>query len=109
VGYAQIVLGDEIEIPTLHGTEKIRIPAGTESDSRLKLKGKGLIDPGTGTRWDQIIKLKLHVPHHLGPEQRKIMEQLFEIERLEKTKTGGSKKQSGIFDRLKGAFSNPEG
>ncbi|MEI6157750.1 MAG: molecular chaperone DnaJ, partial [Atribacterota bacterium] len=51
VGYAQIVLGDEIEIPTLQGTEKIRIPAGTESDSLLKLKGKGLIDPGTGTRW----------------------------------------------------------
>ena len=50
LSYPQLVLGDEVEIPTLRGPEKIRIPAGTESGTSLRLRGKGLPDPQSGSR-----------------------------------------------------------
>jgi len=104
INYTQLVLGDEIEVPTLQGTEKIRIPAGTDANTILKLRGKGLIDPGNGSRGDQIIQLKLYIPRRLSTEYRKTLEQLSELEGQDKTK-----KSSGIFDRIKEAFSNAEG
>ena len=104
VNYTQLVLGDEVEVPTLQGSEKIRIPAGTEADTLLKLKGKGLIDPGNGSRGDQIIKLKLHIPRRFSVEYRKLLEQLSELEHQDK-----NKKSSRIIDRLKEAFTNAEG
>lgn len=108
--YPQLVLGDEVEIPTLRGKEKIRIPAGTESGASLRLRGKGLPDPQMGSRGDQIIRVKLHIPRRLTPEYRQILEQLKDLERGENTVRGNgdNRKQSGVFERLKEAFTHPE-
>jgi molecular chaperone DnaJ len=103
-------LGDEVEIPTLRGKEKIRIPAGTESGASLRLRGKGLPDPQIGSRGDQIIRVKLHIPRRLTSEHRQILEKLKDLERSENTVRGNgdNRKQSGVFERLKEAFTHPE-
>lgn len=104
VTYTQLVLGDEIEVPTLQGWEKVKISPGTDANSILKLRGKGLVDPGNGSRGDQFVQLKLHIPRKLTAEYKKLVEQLAELEGQEK-----NKKSSGIFERIKEAFSSTEG
>jgi len=110
LSYPQLVLGDEVEIPTLRGTEKIRIPAGTESGASLRLRGKGLPDPRIGSRGDQIIRVKLRMPRRLTLEHRQALEKLMELERVENSLEGNgdNRKQSGVFERLKEAFNRPE-
>jgi molecular chaperone DnaJ len=104
VTYTQLVLGDEIEVPTIQGMEKIKISPGTDAHSVLKLRGKGLVDPSNGSRGDQFIQLKLSIPRRLTGEYKKLMEQLAELEGQEK-----NKKTGGIFERIKEAFTSTEG
>lgn len=105
LSYSQLVLGDEVEVPTLRGTEKIHVPPLTESDTVFRLRGRGLPDPQTGFRGDQIVRVKLRMPHQVSGEYRQLLEKLGEMERrapAQKNKSGG------IFERLKEAFTHPE-
>ncbi|MGQ9473808.1 MAG: molecular chaperone DnaJ [Candidatus Caldatribacteriaceae bacterium] len=105
LSYSQMVLGDEVEIPTLRGTERIHIPPLTESDTVFRLRGRGLPDPRTGFRGDEIVRVKLRMPHHMNGEYRQLLERLRE---LEQGNSGQKNKSGGIFERLKGAFAHPE-
>ncbi|MDK2896480.1 MAG: molecular chaperone DnaJ [Candidatus Atribacteria bacterium] len=114
LSYPQLVLGDEVEVPTLTGSEMVRVPPGTESESVLRLKGRGLPDPQTGARGDQLIKLRLSVPRRLSAEHRELLEKLWEIERSSSSGKGEATGRRGngngtIFGRLKEAFTHPEG
>ncbi|WP_438314896.1 molecular chaperone DnaJ [Candidatus Caldatribacterium sp. SIUC1] len=109
VTYTQLVLGDEVEVPTLQGSERIRIPPGTESGTLLRLRGKGLPDPRTGTRGDQILRVRLYVPRGVSGEHRKLLERLLEIERGSVQEgSSGENRKGGFFDRLREAFIHPE-
>lgn len=73
--YTELVLGTEIVLPTLYGSEKLKIPAGTQVDSIFRLRGKGI--PVHGQRkGDQIIKIKLEVPTKLSDRQKWLIEEL---------------------------------
>ncbi|MGQ9621848.1 MAG: molecular chaperone DnaJ [Candidatus Caldatribacteriaceae bacterium] len=109
VTYSQLVLGDEVEIPTLRGSERVHIPPGTESGMLLRLRGRGLPDPRTGSRGDEVIRVRLYIPRVVNGEHRKLLEQLLEIERGEYQKGGpGEGKKGSFFDRLRGVFTHPE-
>lgn len=112
LAYSQLVLGDEIEVPTLYGTEKLHVPPGTDPEALLRLRGKGIVDPRSGVKGDQFIKLKLKIPKVLSPEHRAILEQLKNIESPPRnsSKNNGhqKRKNGGLFERLKEAFVNPE-
>ncbi len=108
VSYPQLVLGDEVEVPTLQGKERVRIPAGTKGNATLRLRGKGLVDPQTGLRGDEILRVKLRVPRHVSGEHRRLLEQLLEVEMGRKNTSGnGSRSKGGLFDRLKETFTQP--
>ena len=68
-------LGGEVKVNTLNGIEKLRIPQGTQSGDTLRLKGKGLPSPGSSSRGDQIVLLRVVVPR--PGRQSKRMDQLF--------------------------------
>lgn len=73
--FAQAALGAEIELPTLEGKGKLRIPPGTQPGSVLRIKGKGIPRRLMGGRGDQLVEVALDVPTHLSDEQRvKVME-----------------------------------
>lgn len=71
----EAALGTELNVPTLGGDVKLKIPAGSQSGSRLRLKGRGLPGEPAG---DQYVTLKVVLPKATGPEQRALYEQMAE-------------------------------
>ena len=66
-GASQAVLGAEIEVPTIDGRVKYRIPAGTQSGTTFRLKGKGV--PSPGGRGDQFVTVHVETPRNLSQTQ----------------------------------------
>lgn len=71
----QAVLGDEIHVPTLEGSVKLKLPAGTQGGQRFRLRGRGLPN-ASGTRGDLYVEAQIRVPKKLGEREREIWEQL---------------------------------
>jgi len=76
VNFAQAALGDEIEVPTLEGNVKLKIPAGTQTARVFRLKGKGIHHLHRTGRGDQIVTAVVVTPESLTKEQRQLFEQL---------------------------------
>jgi len=70
------VLGTSIDVPTLEGEVSVKVPAGTQPDSMLRLREKGLPHFGGGARGDLYVRIKIHVPERLADRQRRLFEQL---------------------------------
>ncbi|MGO4869447.1 MAG: molecular chaperone DnaJ [Roseiarcus sp.] len=73
---ADAALGATLDAPTLEGQIAVKIPAGTQPDSTLRIRGKGLPRFGGGGRGDLYVQLQVHVPERLSAEQRGLYEQL---------------------------------
>jgi molecular chaperone DnaJ len=73
IDFAQAVFGAEIQVPTLEGPAKMRIPPGTQTGTIFRLRGKGLINPQTGNRGDQHVKVTIVTPTRLNERQKKLL------------------------------------
>lgn len=81
VSYTQLVLGDEIEIPTLaEGSLKVKVPAGSQSHTKFRLKGKGF-PAGNGSLGDLIATLKIETPKSFDEDYKQALERLSELEK----------------------------
>jgi molecular chaperone DnaJ len=76
VNIAQATLGAEVDIPTVDGTEKLKIPAGTQPGKVITLKGKGMPRLRSNGRGDQLVIINVDVPVRLTVEQRELFEKL---------------------------------
>ena len=76
ISLTQAALGAQIEVPTLDGPVKMKIPAGTQSGKVLRIRGKGIPALGGGGRGDQHVRVLVETPTHLGKEQRELLERL---------------------------------
>lgn len=76
INVAQAALGAEIEVPTLDGSEKLKIPAGTQPGKVFTLKGKGVPYLRRKERGDQLVIVNVEVPAKLTKEQRELFEKL---------------------------------
>lgn len=79
LSFPQAALGAEIEVPTLDGTEKIKIPPVTPSGRMFRLKGKGIQKLGSQSRGDQIVKVYIDVPKKLTARQKELLEEFARI------------------------------
>lgn len=79
ISFTQAALGGEIETPTLEGSVKIKIPAGTQSQKKFRLKNKGIASLNGRTRGDQYVMVNVEVPSKLSDEQRQLLERFAEI------------------------------
>jgi molecular chaperone DnaJ len=79
VSFTQAALGAEIEVPTLDGTVKLKIPAGSQSHKRFRLKAKGVTSLGGRTRGDQYVTILVEVPTKLTNEQKLLLEKFASI------------------------------
>lgn len=70
------VLGCKKDIPTLDGTVKLTIPAGSESGDKHRLKGKGIVNVRNGVHGNMYVVLKIIVPKKLSKDQKKLFESL---------------------------------
>jgi len=75
------VLGTELDVPTLEGSLRIRVPPGTQPGEVLRLRGKGLPTFGRAERGDLYVTVRVHIPERLSREQRALFEQLRKLER----------------------------
>ena len=74
--YPNLVLGTEIKVPTLHGYEKLKIPGGTQANTILKIKGKGLPRYGTYGKGDQLVRILVKIPNNLTEKQKLLLKEL---------------------------------
>jgi len=79
VTFTQAALGADIEVPTLDGASKVHVPAGTQSHTLLRLRGKGLPDLETGRRGDLLVRVIVVTPHRLTAEERRSLEKLAQL------------------------------
>lgn len=80
VPFTTAVLGGKIEIDTIDGKVLLKIPAGTQSGENFRIKGKGVPDLHGGGTGNQLVKVVVSVPKSLNKEQRRMLEELREIE-----------------------------
>lgn len=95
ISYTTAALGNEIDIPTLEGSEKFTIPAGTQDSTRFRLDGEGMQDVRSGRKGDLYFDVKIKVPTKLTDKQRDLLKQLAE-------EIGEDvKPEKGFFEKLK--------
>lgn len=78
ISYTQAVLGDEIEVPTIDGKASLTIPKGTDSETILRMKGKGLASVHGNGVGDQMVKVRIEVPKRLSMTQKDLLKKLKE-------------------------------
>ena len=78
VTFAQAALGAEVDVPTLNGTARVTVPAGTQTGTVLRLKGKGMPDLRGYGNGDQFVKVTVVTPSKLTAEQRAMLKKLGE-------------------------------
>jgi molecular chaperone DnaJ len=76
VTFTHAALGGEVEVPTLDGKGKLRVPAGTQPGTVLRIKNKGIPHRGGLGRGDQRVEVAIEVPTHLTARQRQLLEDL---------------------------------
>lgn len=77
VKFSQAVLGDKINVQTINGNVKMKIPAGTQSGETFRIKGEGIPELGRShRRGDQLVKVIVDVPKNPSRQQKKIIEEL---------------------------------
>ncbi len=74
ISFVQASLGSEVEVPTLEGKVKLKIPEGTQSGKVLRLRGKGLPSLRSSARGDQLVRIFVEVPTKLNARQRQLLE-----------------------------------
>ena len=75
IKFTLATLGGSISVPTLQGKATLKIPAGTQSGTTFRLKGRGMPHLRGGASGDQLIRVQVEVPTDLSSEQRKILEE----------------------------------
>ena len=76
VSFAQAALGAEVEVPTLYGKSKLKIPSGSQTGRLFQLKDKGIPHLHRSGRGDQLVRLLVVTPESLTKEQRQLFEEL---------------------------------
>lgn len=75
VRFTTAALGGEVNVPTLEGRASLKIPAGTQSGTTFKLRGKGMPILNSSQRGDLLVRVLVEVPSKLNAEQRKKLEE----------------------------------
>ncbi|GBF73749.1 molecular chaperone DnaJ [Paenibacillus sp. 598K] len=104
LSFAQAALGDEIEIPTLTEKVKLKIPAGTQTGTYFRLKGKGVPKLRGYGQGDQHVKVTVVTPTKLTDEQRELLRQFAGDGGDVKISSADTEHHETIFDRMKKAF-----
>jgi molecular chaperone DnaJ len=101
VNLVDAILGETIEIPTVHGKAKIKVDPGTQSGKMLRLRGKGLpVLQGYG-QGDLLVHINVWTPTKVSKEEREILEKLRDSENFKPNPDGNAK---GFFQRVKDMF-----
>lgn len=99
VSFPQAVLGTQLDVPTLEGKVKMKVPPGTPSGKIFRLRGKGIETLGGAGKGDELVEVVVEVPADVTKGQRKLIEELA----TELGEAAGPQ-QKGFLDKLKALF-----
>ena len=105
INIVQATLGDEIEVPTVHGKVKLKIPAGTQPGTTFRLQGKGAPSVRVKRTGDQHVKVKVEIPKKLSNEQAESLREFGRESGYDNTK---EQKGESFFSKVKDAFSDKD-
>ncbi len=104
LSFVQAALGDEIEVPTLEGNEKLKIPEGTQTGSIFRIKGKGIPHLNGFGRGDQHVRVKVVTPGKLSEKQKELLREFASLGGGEATQGTGQATDKSLFEKMKDAF-----
>ncbi|MCK7488568.1 MAG: hypothetical protein MZU97_26040 [Bacillus subtilis] len=100
ITFSQAALGDEIEVPTVYGKVLLKIPPGTQSDAKFRLREKGAPNVRSKVKGDEHVIITVVTPAKLTNEQKKLFEELAKLDKDPAAKSG--------WDRFKDSFTKPK-
>lgn len=100
ISYTVAVLGGDVEVPSLEGPIALKIPAGTPSHKVFRMKGRGVHVIGSSQRGDLHIRVIIHVPRDVSPEERELLAKLRTVEAGVPVINGAK----GFFDKVRDMF-----
>ena len=100
ITFTQAALGDEVEVPTLHGKVKLKIPAGTQTGTKFRLRGKGVPNVHGHGQGDQHIQIRVVTPTKLTNKQKQLLREFAEISGDEEI----HEQDDSFFSKMKRAF-----
>ncbi|MCT4786807.1 molecular chaperone DnaJ [Exiguobacterium aestuarii] len=101
VTFAQAALGAEIEVPTVHGNVSLKVPAGTQTGSKFRLRGKGMPSVRGGANGDQYVSVVVMTPKNMTDRQKELLREFEEI-----SGESGVEEEHGMFQKMKKFFSH---
>ncbi len=78
ISFPQAVMGDKIDVETIDGVVKLNVPAGTQPDTVIRLRSRGVPHLRGSGRGDHYVRIKITVPKHLTGKQRELLEEFQE-------------------------------
>jgi len=96
------VFGTQVEVPTIDGRAKIKIPPGTQSGKIFRLKGKGFPNVNSYEKGDQLIQINVWTPQHVSASEKEMLEKL---QHSENFKPKPDKNDKSFFDKVREMFS----
>lgn len=100
ISFPQAALGTEVEVPTIDGTARIKISAGTPSGKVFHLKGRGVQRLGSHGKGDQFVRIYVDVPKSLTPRQKELLEEFAHI--------NGDEVAKSFKEKIKDLFTGAE-
>lgn len=79
ISFVRAALGTELEVPTLDGSARVKVPAGTQSGHVFRLRGRGIPHLGGYGTGDQLVRVVVETPRKLTPRQRELLEEFARI------------------------------
>lgn len=101
ISFPDAVFGTQVEVPTIDGRAKIKIPAGTQSGKIFRLKGKGFPEVQGYQKGDQLIHVNIWTPQQVSSDEKATLEKLANSNNF---KPSPGKSDKSFFERLKEAF-----
>ena len=101
LSFTDAVFGTQVEVPTIDGRAKIKIPAGTQSGKIFRLKGKGFPAVNSYEKGDQLIQVNIWTPQQLSNEEKAALEKMTESPNF---KPQPEKSDRNFFDKIKDLF-----
>lgn len=106
VSFPDAVLGTNVEVPTIDGKAKIKVPAGTQSGKIFRLKGKGFPAFQSYEKGDELVEVNVWSPQHLTSDEREALEKMKASPNFQPNAEAAkhAKEDKSFFDKIKDAL-----
>ena len=102
ITFPDAVFGTQVEVPTIDGRAKIKVPPGTQSGKIFRLKGKGFPHVNSYEKGDQLIQVNIWTPQHLSSEEKDMLTKMNDSKNFE---PNPEKNDKSFFDKVREMFS----